>query len=234
VEKILKSYKMTETPARFTKEGKHYEILVDLEEALKFKKDEGSISAAALTDAVFHNLKSGEHASVEDLKSAFGTDDFETVAGKIIKNGEIVLPTDYVNKEHEQKYKQVVDFLTKNAVSPKGTPYTPDRIMKALHEAHINVKNKPIDSQISEIIDQLRKILPLKVEMKKYKITVPALQTGKAYGVLNEYKDSEEWLSNGDLAIIIQIPAGLVMDFFDKLNNVTHGSALSEEIKEKI
>jgi len=29
---------------------------------------------------------------------------------------------------------------------------------------------------------------------------------------------------------VLNIPAGLIMDFYDKLNDVTHGSALSEEI----
>jgi len=224
---------MAQTQARITKEGKHYEILVDLDEALKLKKGEGSIGQAVLTNAVFHNIKSGEHASSEDLQKAFGTDNFEQVAEKIIKHGEVVLPADFIKKESEQKYKQVVDFLVKNAVSPSGIPYTSDRIMNALQEAHVNIKNKPIDTQISEIIEQLQKILPLKIEMKKLKITISAQHTGKAYGIINEYKESEEWLGNGDLVAILNVPAGLEMDFYDKLNSVTHGSALSEEIKGK-
>lgn len=224
---------MTETQARITKEGKHYEILVDLDAALKFKKGEGDINAVVLTDYVFNNIKSGEHASAGDMEKVFGSSVFLEVCEKIIKQGEVVLPTDYKNEEQDQKYKQIVDFLVRNAVSPEGRPYTPDRIMSALKEAHVNVKNKPIDSQIQDIIDDLSKILPIKVEMKRLKITVPAQHTGKAYGVINEFKESEEWLGNGDLVAILSIPAGLEMDFYDKLNNVTHGSALSEEIKEK-
>ena len=224
---------MTQTQARVTKEGKRYEILVDLDEALKVRKGEdgANIGAAVLTDKIFHNLKSGEHASEGDIEKAFGSNDLLKVAEKIIKNGEVVLPTDYKNEEQDKKYKQVVDFLVKNAVSPSGVPYTPDRIMKALHEAHVNVKNKPIDSQIGDIVDQVAKILPIKVEIKKVKITVPAIHTGKAYGVVNEFKESEEWLSNGDLVIVVAVPAGLIMDFYDKLNGVTHGSALTEEMK---
>jgi len=33
------------------------------------------------------------------------------------------------------------------------------------------------------------------------------------------------------LEVVVNVPAGLVMDFFDKLNSATHGSATSEEIK---
>ena len=222
---------MVETTARITKAGKHYEILVDLDEALKIRKGEGSVQQAVLTDAVFHNLKAGEQASSEDLKKNFGSDNFLEVAEKIIKQGEVVLPSDYKKDAQEQKYKQVVDFLSRNAVSPDGKPYTSERITKALEEAQVNVKNKPLESQISEILEKVQKILPIKVEIKKLKITIPAQHTGKAYGVINEFKESEEWLANGDLAAILNVPAGLEMDFYDKLNSVTHGSAVSEEIK---
>jgi len=221
-----------QTTARLKKEGKNFEILVDLDEALKIRKNEGgNISSAVLTEAVFYNIKSGEHASSEDLEKNFGSSDLNVVAERIIKKGDIVLPTDYLKEGHEQKYKQVVDFISKNAVSPEGRPYTSDRILTALKEAHVNVKNKPIDTQISDILEQLQKVLPIKIEMKKIKVTIPAQHTGKAYGVIQEYKESEEWLANGDLQAVLNVPAGLIMDFYDKLNNVTHGAALSEEVK---
>jgi len=220
-----------QTTARIKRKGKNYEILIDLGEALKIKKGQGSINSAVMTDAVFHNLKSGEKASSKDLNDVFSTENFEEIAERIIKQGEIVMPTEYIHKEQEAKYKQVVDFLTRNAVSPSGISYTSDRIMKALREASVEVKNKPIDSQISEIIGQISPIIPIKIEMKKIKINIPAIHTGKAYSIVNDFKESEEWLSNGDLRIIVNIPSGLVMDFYDKLNGVTHGSALTEELK---
>jgi ribosome maturation protein SDO1 len=222
---------MAQTTARVTKQGKHYEVLVDLDEALKVRKGEGNINSAVLTDAIFHNLKSGEHASVGDLEKNFGTSDPTEVAEKIIKGGEVVRTTDSMNKEQDQKYKQVVDVLVRSAVSPEGRPYTPDRIMKALHEAHINVKNKPIDEQIGEIIDHLRKVLPLQIESKKVKLRIPVLCAAKAYGVVKEYIKEETWQNNGDLDCIVEVPTALIMDFYDKLNNMTHGSVVSEEIK---
>ncbi len=222
---------MTKTTMRIRKGTKTFEILVDLDEAIKFRKQGGSINSVIETNAIFYSIKSGEQASSEDLIKAFGVDNFDSVCEMIVKRGDIEMPMDYVKKEQEQRHKQVVDFLSRNAVDQKGNPYTPTRIMKALQEAKINVKNKPIETQIKDIIEQLAPIIPIKLEMKKYRITVPAVYTGKSYGVLSEYKDSEEWLSNGDLEIIVKVPAGLVMDFFEKLNGVTHGSALSEEVK---
>lgn len=222
---------MTETTARIKKEGKHYEILVDLEEAIKFKDDKGDITQAVLTDSIFHNLKSGENASKEDLEKNFQTTDPLEVARIIIKSGEIVKPTEYLNKKQDEKYKQVVDFLSKNASSPKGTPYTPERIEKALREANVNIKNKPIDSQINEIMDQLTKIIPIKIETKKLKLRIPAQYTGIVYGTIKEFMKSESWQSNGDLEVVVEVPSGIIMDFYDKINNPTKGSILSEEIK---
>jgi len=222
---------MVNTTARIKKSGKHYEVLVDLDEALKVAKGEGNINVAVLNDAVFHNLKSGERASMDDLESNFGTNDFMTIAEKIIKSGEVVRTTEFLHKEQDMKYKQVVDFLVRNAVSPEGRPYTPDRIMKALKEAHVNVKNKPIEGQVQEILDQLVKVLPVRVEKKKVKLLIPAIHSGKAYGVVKEFMVKENWRNNGDLEVVVEVPSGLLMDFYDKVNGATSGSVMSEEVK---
>ena len=222
---------MVNTVARIKKDGKHFEILVDLDEAVKVRKGDGNLSVAVLTDAIFHNLKSGEHASENELRDMFGSEDVMVVAEKIIKEGEVVRTTDSMKAEHEQKYKQVVDFLSRNAVSAEGRPYTPDRIMKALEEAHVNVKNKPIESQVGEIIDQLARVLPIKIEMKKVRLTIPAIHTGRAYGIAKEFMVEEKWENNGDLQAVVEMPTALIFDFYDKINGATHGSVLSEELK---
>ena len=48
-----------------------------------------------------------------------------------------------------------------------------------------------------------------------------------------QYKEEENWLDNGDLQVIASVPSGIIIDFYDKLNSVTHGAALTEEIKEE-
>jgi len=224
-------YNMVQTVARIKKGAKHFEILVDLDEAMKIKKGGGNINAAVLTGAVFHNLKAGEHAGVSEMEDAFGSSDLMVVAEKIIREGEVVRTADSMKGEHDAKYKQVVDFLVRNAVSPEGVPYTPDRIMKALGEAHVNVKNKPVESQVGEIVDSLSKVLPLKIEVKKVKLVVPAVHTGKAYGIVKEFMVSEDWKNNGDLEVVVEVPAGLVFEFYDRINSATSGSVLSEEMK---
>ena len=223
---------MTQTHARITRNGKHFEVMVDLEQALKLRKGESiNLSSVVQNSTVFNNIKTGDRASSEELVKTFGTDNSDEICMKIIKNGEIVLPTEFIRTEQQQRYKQVADFIIKNAVDKNSRPFAPIVIMNALKEAKIEVKNKPIDTQIKDIVDQLKRIIPIRLETKKIRVTLPAQFTGKAYGVLTEHMEKENWLANGDLEVILNIPAGLLMDFYDKLNGITHGSALSEELK---
>ena len=226
---------MTSTLARIKKAGKHFEIIVDMDKAIAYKKGQGKVGDFLESTFIFSDTKKGFKAADKDMEEAFGTTDVETIAGKIVKDGEVQVSVEHRNDEKELKIKQVVDFLSKNASDPRsGKPYTPDKIKTAMHEAHVNIKNTPIEQQIKEIVDALSLIIPIKLETKRFKITIPAIHTGKVYGVIGQYKESEDWLDNGDLAVVSKVPAGLVMDFFDKLNSVTHGSALTEEIKEKL
>jgi ribosome maturation protein SDO1 len=112
-------------------------------------------------------------------------------------------------------------------------PFTPDQISKAIDQAGVNLSNGNAESLIPTVTAALQKILPLKIETKRLAITIPAIHTGKVYGIVNEYKEKEDWLSNGDLKVTINIPVGLQIEFYDKLNSVTHGAALTEELKEK-
>lgn len=223
---------MTNTVARIKREGKHFEIIVDLDNALKFKKGEITTIEAG-NDKIFSDSRKGEAASDADLRKAFGTTDTNLIVEKIIKSGEVLLTQEHRDEEKEKKFKQVVDFLARNAIDPKTrNPHSPERIKSALEEAHINLKNVPIENQIKDIILGISRILPIRLETKKVRINIPAVHTGKAYGIVSQYKENEEWLGDGSLEIVVSVPAGLVMDFYDKLNSVTHGSALTEEIRE--
>ncbi|MCF7910433.1 ribosome assembly factor SBDS [Candidatus Pacearchaeota archaeon] len=223
---------MPQTTARIKKAGKRFEIIVDLDDAMKFRKSETS-EIFPEGDKIFTDSKKGHKASPDDLQEAFGTEDINEIAKKIVKEGEVLTTQDYRDAEQEKKIKQLVNFLSVNAIDPQtGNPISEERIKNSLEEARINLKNLPIENQVKEIIDELNKIMPIKLQMKKVKITVPAIYTGKAYGLVNQYKIKEDWLGNGDLQAILEIPAGVIMEIYDKLNSMTHGSILSEEIKE--
>ncbi|MBU1136704.1 MAG: ribosome assembly factor SBDS [Nanoarchaeota archaeon] len=225
---------MVNVEARLKIKGKNFEILVDVDKALQLKQGiDVSLDNVVAVNDIFQDVKKGLRASSKELEENFGTSDFKIIAEKIIKQGEVVLPTEYRKKEQETKTKQVIEFLIKNAVDPTTRrPHSESRIKEALEQSKIKIKNKPIEQQITEIISELKKIIPITIETKKLKILVPAVHTGKVYGLLKDYKETENWMSNGDLSCIINLPAGLQMDFYDKLNGVTHGSAIVEEVKE--
>lgn len=225
---------MTEIIARIKIKGKHYEIIVDVDKALQLKQGKPvSIENVLAIDKVFSDSKKGLNVSDSDLQNAFGTADVKTIAEKIIKSGEIQVPKEYRDKERENKKKQIIDFLSRYAIDPRTEkPHTAERISAAIDEAGINIDNRAIEQQISAIMEKIKIVLPIKIQTKKLKLRIPAEHTGKVYGILQDYKEKENWLSNGDLECVINLPVGLQDDFYAKLNAVTHGSAISQEIKE--
>ena len=229
---------MVNVVARLKVKGKNFEILVDCDKANELRKNKNvnkrTIGDIISIDSVFTESKKGIKPSSSDLKDAFGTEDFFEIAAKIVAEGEIQLTQEYRDKERELKFKQIVDFFVCNCIDPRtNAPYTAERITSALKESGAKIdEKKSADEQALVIVKDLGKIIPIKIETIKLKVVIPASHTGKIYGLLQKFdKEKEEWLSDGSLSCIINLPAGIQMEFYDKLNAVTHGSAITEEIK---
>ena len=92
---------MTNTLARIKQTGKNFEIVVDLDEALKFKNNKIS-EVEAEGDKIFTDSKKGQVASNPDLEQAFGTTDTNTIVEKIIKNGEVLLTQEHRDEGKEK------------------------------------------------------------------------------------------------------------------------------------
>jgi len=224
---------MTNVTARIKKEGKTFEIQVDLDKALAFRKTgQGSIENIAETAAVFSDLKKGIRVPEAELKSAFGTTETIKISEIIITKGEIMLPTEYKAKMRDEKKKQIITWLAQNALDPRtGAPHTPSRIESAIDESGVKIEeNRSAEEQAMDVIKVIQKILPIKIEKKKLMVKIPPQFTGKAYGVVKGFLLKEEWLGDGSLQCTIELPAGMQMGFFDKLNAVTHGEAFTKEI----
>ena len=225
---------MGDTIAKLRSGKLFFETMVDLDNAMKLRKGgEVSMSDVIRDNAIYTNLGKGMKAGSAELEQAFGTSEFEKVVEQIVKKGIIEVSQEFRDEALEARRKQVVDFLVRNAIDGQtGRPFTPDTLQNALKDVGVKIENKNIENQITRIVDSLKQVIPIKIETKKLKVIVPAVHTGKAYGLLTEYKEKEEWLSNGDLQITLNIPVGIQMEFYDKLNSTTHGSAMTEEIKE--
>ncbi len=223
---------MSNVEARLKVKGKHYEIIVDLNEALKIKAGKGNITTALQSNNIFHDTKKGNIVAQKDLIEAFNTSDIYEIAKKIILLGEVQKTQEFRDEEREKKIKQLVILIVKNATDQHEKPYTEERILTALRESHYTIDNRPLEQQLTDAIHKLKEIIPIKIETKRIKLTIPAQYTGRVYGLLTENKESEEWLANGDLQVIMNIPAGLILDFYDKINSFTHGAIHSEDLKQ--
>ena len=158
---------MVQTLARIKQAGKNFEILVDMDNALKFKKGESDFIEAE-GDKIFTDSKKGQVASGSDLQSSFGTTDTKEIVEKIVKSGEVLVTQEQRSAEQEQRFKQVVDFLVSNSVDPQtGNPHTSERIKNALKQSHFNIKNTNVENQIKDILLEISKIIPIKLETKK-------------------------------------------------------------------
>ena len=224
---------MAKVTARIKVKGKPFEIEVDLDEALKVKAGKGDIMSALAFPRIFTDMKKGNVAKESDLVECFGTKDAYQVATKIITSGEVQKTQDFRDAEKDAKIKRVLDLLIRNAVDQNGRPYTEERIKRAIEECHYNFDSRTPEQQLPDLLAKLQTVIPIKIETKRIKLVIPAQYSGQAYSVVKDYKESEEWLANGSLSVILNIPAGMQLDFYDKLNSITHGAVQSEELKEK-
>lgn len=224
---------MAQVTARIKIKNKHYEILVDLDEALKVKTGKGDIMKALVMPNVFSDIKKGLHAPKTDLLDAFASEDAYEIAKKIILSGEVQKTQEFRDGERENRVKQIVNLIIRNAVDQHGRPYTEERLKRAIEELHYNFDNRPAEQQMPLLVEKLKTVIPIKLETKRIKIIIPAQYTGQAYGLFKDVKESEDWLTNGNLQVVINIPAGMQIDFYDKLNHITHGAVQSEDLSEE-
>ncbi|MEK6927647.1 MAG: ribosome assembly factor SBDS [Nanoarchaeota archaeon] len=224
---------MAKVLARIKLKNKNFEIHVDLDEALKVKSGKGDIMSALDIPKIFSDLKKGQSSSDSDLKDCFGTSDAYEIAKIIITKGEVQKTQEFREEEREAKIKQVLQLIIRNAVDQFNHPYTEDRLKRAIHEVHFNFDNRPADQQMTDLVEALKKVIPIKIEVKRIKLVIPAQYTGGVYALLKDYKESEDWLANGSLQAILNIPAGMQIEFYDKLNKLTHGAIHSEDLPNK-
>jgi len=218
------------TTVKLTIAGEHYEILVNPDAALSFKQgrnvDPSSVIAA---DEVYSDSNKGLRASSEKLKLHFGTDDHAKAALEVLKRGELNLTQEQRQRLTEEKRKAVVAAISKNYVDPRTTlPHPPTRIEQAMEEARVNIDPfQDVNEQMKSVIESLRTILPLKSEKVKLQVKVAAQYSGQTIGILKNFGEilKEDWLSDGTLSAIVEIPAGGQPGLLDRLGSTTKGAA---------
>lgn len=213
---------------RLKVQGKNFEILADNNKALAFKSGAAvDIRDVLAVQRVFTDSRKGTMVSPNDLKNIFKTDDPLEVAKIIIQKGDVPLTKEYREEMIEQKRKQIINLIHRNAVDPKThIPHPPQRIEAALKEAKFHVDAlKDVPRQVEEALKAIRPILPIKFEIKEIAAKIPAQYAAKSYPILNSFgkKIREDWQTDGSLVVVVEIPGGLEEEFHNKLNALCHG-----------
>jgi len=216
--------------ARLSSHGTNFEVLVDPELALNLRSGQSvDIKNVLAIDKIFKDSKKGDKASEEMVQKTFGTTDVLKAAEQIIRRGEIQITTEQRRKMRDERLRQIVALISRRSINPQtGLPHPPARIESAMEEARVHVDVfKSAEEQLPAIVKALQPILPLKFEVRRIAVKIPPTHVGRALKAVKGFATvkQEQWLDDGSWAAVVEIPAGVQAEFFDKLNELTRGEA---------
>lgn len=221
--------------ASYDKEGKHFELYVDPAPAYMYldggKRDLKNI---LVVDEVYENAKKGTRAKSSDVQKAFGTTDMHEVLKIALEKGSVQLTTEQRKLKVGDKRKKIIDMICREAVDVRtGAPIPPLRIENAMEEVRFHVDPfKDAKAQMDELIKKLRPLIPMKFEKFKIAVKIPPEYSHRAYGTLKLYGiKKEQWLHDGHLISVVEIPAGMQGEFLDRINKLTAGEAETKKVE---
>jgi len=217
------------TTARLSKGTDRFEILVKPQPALDYKLGKQvPISQLLVIEEVYSDSSKGTRASEEKLQKHFGTTDPAKVAEEIMKTGELQLTTDQRRQLIEEKRRQVVSIISRNAIDPRtGAPHPPLRIEQALEQIRISIDPyRSAEEQAKQVIEDLRPVLPIKMEQMRIAVKVFPEHAARAYNAFKSFGTvtREEWQADGGLVAVIEMPAGMYGSFTDRVGKMTQGT----------
>jgi len=217
--------------ARLQTYGRRFEVLVNPREAWLFLQGEDIDPDDIFeTYTIYENISRGLKATRNDITAVFGDEkDERAIALQILKDGHLQLTAEQRNEILKDKRKEIVDFIHIHCINPReNAPIPKDRIEKAILDLGVNIKYRdPVKEQALSIINQLKPVMPIRMESVKLAIKVPPSYAGPLYGLLHSSGNilQEEWLSDGSLAAVLQLPAGLQAEFLEQVTTRTKGKA---------
>ncbi|MCX6651134.1 MAG: ribosome assembly factor SBDS [Methanomassiliicoccales archaeon] len=222
--------------ARLESHGETFEVLIDPKVVNHLKEGkEVDLIDYMVIDEIFKNAHKGTKASEDKMKEAFGTIDAVEIAKVIILKGEVQLTAQQRKEMLESKRLQIIATIARNAINPQtGGPHTPARIEMAMEEAKVHIDAfKPVDLQVQHVLDKLRPLIPIRFDKVRIAVRLKADEYGRCYEDMTEMGKitKEEWQKNGDWIGVVEIPAGMRDDLFNRLNHKTHGTAETKQLK---
>jgi len=222
--------------ARITKEHAHFEILVDPEKAMEFRRGKPvSIDSILAVQDIFKDAGKGERAGAHELERHFKTSDIFKVAEEIIRHGEVQLTTEQRRKLIEEKRRQTAEIISRQGINPQTKlPHPVTRILNAMDEAKVQIDMvKSANEQVEAVLSKIQPIIPIAFERMEVAIKVPVANAGRLGSHLRNLATvkKEEWGAEYFYAVI-EIPAGMQSEIYKKLNDLTGGKVESKVIRE--
>jgi len=215
--------------AKYSVNGEEFEIFVDADLAYEYITGKRSDPLSVLeVDEIFKDANKGERQSKEKIEKAFNTTELAKIVAIILKNGNVPITTEQRNKLLEEKKKQIIAIISRNSIDPRtNAPLPMQRVENAMEQAKVSIDPfKSASDQVDQIVKKISMIIPIKFAVAKVEVTVPASYASRVYSLLKQYGlKSEKWLNDGSLSAIVEFPAGLQSEFYDKLNSLTQGNA---------
>ncbi|MEF8813089.1 MAG: ribosome assembly factor SBDS [Halovenus sp.] len=224
--------------ARLESHGERFEVLVDPDAALSIKRGEfeGDLEDVIAAEDVFENASRGDRPPEDALEEVFGTTDPLEIIPEVIERGEIQITAEQRREMQEQKHKQLVNRITRNAVNPQmdDAPHPPERIESALEETDFRVDPmEPVENQIDDALDALRPVIPIRFDTMTVAAQLPPEYAGSGQAKIREFGDlkREEWQADGSWIGVVEFPAGMQNDFYGLVNEVSSGEAETQIIE---
>ena len=226
--------------ARLESHGERFEVLVDPDAALAMKRGEfdGDLEDVIAAEDVFEDASRGDRPPESALEEVFGTTDPMAIIPQVVEKGEIQITADQRREMQEQKHRQLVNRITRNAVNPQmdDAPHPPERIERALEEAGFKVDPmEPVENQIDDALDALRPVIPIRFDEVVMAVRLPADYAGSGQARVRQFGDleREEWQNDGSWVGVVRFPAGLQNDFYELANEVSSGEADTRIVKDE-
>jgi ribosome maturation protein SDO1 len=222
--------------ARLEIQGSRFEVLVDPQAVQDLKDGKPvDLSDKLALEQVFKDAKKGDKISEEHLEKTFHTRNLAEIARQIVVKGEVQVTTEQRHQLQEAKRRQIIATIARNAMNPQtGAPHPPARIEAAMNEVKFHVDPfRPVDAQVQEVLQRLRPLLPIRLDVVKVRVRLPAQHYPRVIGEIKGLGRllEEQWLGDGSWAGVVEIPAGVQTELYEKLNARTKGAAETALVK---
>jgi len=223
--------------AKLRTHGELFEVLVDPDLAYDLKKGADiRVEEILAVEDVFSNASRGDRLPEEDLIKAFGTTNISDIARKIIMEGEINLTAEQRHRMLEDKRRQVITFISRNAINPQTMgPHPPARIERAMEEAGVHIDlMKSVEENVNIAMKAIRPLIPIRFEEVRIAVRISGNHAARAFGEIQAFGKlvKDEWQNDGSWIGVVQIPAGMQPDFYDLVNKLTKGEAETKLLRQ--